>query len=113
MASWYASKRRITVALERPMSVHRNESYTPSELFFDNSLPLVLTHADTALRDVRSDNNGRVWLIDWEFADAYPQWFEYTGIMVCEGWSDTPQTWLWLAPIMAGWYRSQYLFFKS
>jgi aminoglycoside phosphotransferase (APT) family kinase protein len=113
MSSWFASKRRITVALEREISVHRNEAYTPEDLSFDDSMPLVLTHGDIFLRNIRLAKDGTLWLIDWGCAGVYPLWFEYASIMACEGENDPPKTWMQLAPMMAGSYRSQHAFLKG
>jgi hypothetical protein len=113
MSSWFASKRRITMRLEQEIAAHRNEKYKPSIPLFDDSAPLVLTHADISLRNVILDHNGTVWLLDWGQSGAYPKWFEYAGIMAYEDRKETPRTWLWLAPLIAGWYRSQYSFLQE
>ncbi|OBT66617.1 hypothetical protein VE03_03943 [Pseudogymnoascus sp. 23342-1-I1] len=45
---------------------------TPRFAFKD----LVLTHQDIAPRNLILDASGRVWLLDWAFAGAYPGGFE-------------------------------------
>ena len=44
---------------------------------FDDSEPLVLSHLDLNLRNIMIDPEGRVWIIDWEWAGYWPPWFEY------------------------------------
>ncbi|KAL2045452.1 hypothetical protein ABVK25_012096 [Lepraria finkii] len=39
--------------------------------------PLVMCHLDIAPRNLMLDRHGKVWLLDWAFAGAYPEHFEY------------------------------------
>lgn len=41
---------------------------------------LVLTHHDLAPRNLLLDNSGKLWVLDWDFAGWYPQFFEYAAI---------------------------------
>ena len=50
------------------------------DVAFDSSLSLVLNHLDLSPSNIVVDNNSRIWLIDWEHAGFYPQWFEYTAM---------------------------------
>ncbi|KIY69500.1 hypothetical protein CYLTODRAFT_488896 [Cylindrobasidium torrendii FP15055 ss-10] len=53
---------------------------------FDRSEPLVLCHNDLGhLRNIILDKEGRLWLIDWAFAGAYPAQFEYIPF---DAWAD-------------------------
>ena len=81
----------------------------PSQIYFDDSLPLVLTHGDISVYNVRLGTDGKVWLLDWGFAGMYSQWFEYASIMAYND-KDPPRGWLWYAPLIAGWYKSQLSF---
>jgi len=53
MSSWFASKSRITALLIRQRDPNRHEPHATSSLSFDDSMPLVLTHGDISLRNVR------------------------------------------------------------
>ena len=80
------------------------------QVYFDDSLPLVLTHGDISVYNVRLGTDGKVWLLDWGFAGMYPQWFEYASIMAYASSRkdyDPPHGWLWFAPLIAGWYKSE------
>ena len=81
----------------------------PPQVYFDDSLPLVLTHGDISVYNVRLGADGKVWLLDWGFAGMYPQWFEYASIMAYYN-KGSPRGWLWFAPLIAGWYNSQLSF---
>ncbi|KAF8165475.1 kinase-like domain-containing protein [Crassisporium funariophilum] len=47
---------------------------------FDNSEPLVLTHQNLNRRHVIVGEDGRLWIINWEWAGYYPPWFEYVAM---------------------------------
>ncbi|KAJ3557893.1 hypothetical protein NM688_g1226 [Phlebia brevispora] len=113
LSAWYASKRRITIALEKERCAIRKSDYTAPDIHFDNSLPLVLTHGDISQYNVRLGHDGTVWLLDWGRSGVYPQWFEYASIMAYDDFSQrTPRSWLWFAPFIAGWYKSQNYFMQ-
>ncbi|KAH6908537.1 kinase-like protein [Coprinopsis sp. MPI-PUGE-AT-0042] len=45
---------------------------------FDRSYPLVLCHMDLHRHNLMIEKStGRLWVLDWAFAGAYPPWFEY------------------------------------
>ena len=74
-------------------------------------MSLVFTHGDISPANIRLGKDGTVWLIDWERAGAYPQWFEYANMMAYKdrdlsnlGW---PRVMRWFVPLIAGWYRTQ------
>ncbi|KAF8207133.1 hypothetical protein K438DRAFT_2083818 [Mycena galopus ATCC 62051] len=78
-------------------------------------MPLVLTHGDISLTNVRIGRDGTVWLIDWGFSGVYPEWFEYAGMMA---YSEarrpglTPRLWLRLVPLIAGRHHSKQAFME-
>ena len=78
---------------------------------FDSSLPLVLTHLDIHPNNIIIGDDGRVWLIDWEFAGFYPQWFEYASMR--EGWDILGKWGVWILGFMAGFYEKQLRFIAS
>ena len=43
---------------------------------FDASWPLVFTHGDLHLSNIRLGRDSKLYLIDWGLAGLYPQWFE-------------------------------------
>ncbi|KAJ7440797.1 kinase-like domain-containing protein [Mycena galericulata] len=79
LTAWFASKYRITLLLEKQAQVARTPD--PKPYVFDDSMPLVLTHGDISITNVRLGGDGTVWLIDWGFSGVYPEWFEYAGMM--------------------------------
>ena len=78
---------------------------------FDSSLPLVLTHLDIHPNNIIIGDDGRVWLIDWEFAGFYPQWFEYTSMR--DAWDILGKWKVWILGFMAGFYEKQLRFIAS
>ncbi|PCH35668.1 hypothetical protein WOLCODRAFT_145905 [Wolfiporia cocos MD-104 SS10] len=96
LTSWYMHK----------LDVNRRIRKTPVEdVTFDSSLPLVLTHLDLNLRNLIIDHDSRVWLIDWEHAGFYPQWFEYAAML--NGWEMLGRWKGWILGFMAGFYKRQ------
>lgn len=91
----------------------RKAEYTAPDIHFDDSVPLVLTHGDISLYNVRLGYDGTVWLLDWGHSGVYPKWFEYAAIMTYDDRTRrTPHSWLWFAPFIAGWYKSQNYFMQ-
>ncbi|KAL6303483.1 kinase-like domain-containing protein [Sparassis latifolia] len=111
MSAWFARKRWIAVELEWRRD-RRGASSAPSKPHFDDSMPLVLVHGDISLRNVHVGKDGVIWLLDWGFAGAYPPWFEYAGIVAYDisPVRGVPRSWLWLALLVAGWYKPQQSF---
>jgi hypothetical protein len=112
LSAWYDGRRRLTSILSKPYVTEMAGPGAYKELpqvYFDDSLPLVLTHGDISVYNVRLGTDGKVWLLDWGLAGMYPQWFEYASIMAYDH-KDAPRGWLWFAPLIAGWYKSQLLF---
>ncbi|KAF7797551.1 hypothetical protein EIP86_008751 [Pleurotus ostreatoroseus] len=114
LASWFNSKRRISIALSKESHRLRNLKYTPTDPApFDDSAPLVLTHGDISLWNVRIGKDGTVWLLDWGYSGVYPQWFESAGFMAYDDFNKTsPRSWLGFAPLIVGRYKSQNYFIR-
>ena len=113
MSAWFDGRRRLTNLLNQSQASQMPDPSIykePPQIYFDDSLPLVLTHGDISVNNVRLGIDGKVWLLDWDFAGVYPQWFEYASIMAYHHKKVTPRGWLWFAPLIAGWYKSQLLF---
>ena len=50
--------------------------YLSAGAFLGTFTTLVMCHLDLNLRNVVVDKDGKVWLLDWGLAGAYPPWFE-------------------------------------
>jgi hypothetical protein len=109
MSAWFDGRRRLSNLFDQLRLADPSNYKEPPQVRFDDSLPLVLIHGDISVYNVRLGTDGKVWLIDWENAGVYPQWFEYASIMAYKN-KVTPRNWLWFAPLIAGWYKSQLSF---
>lgn len=109
MSTWFDGRRRLTNLFDQLHMADPSNYKEPPQVRFDDSLPLVLTHGDVSVYNVRLGTDGKVWLIDWDNAGVYPQWFEYASIMAYSN-TITPRGWFWYAPLIAGWYKSQFSF---
>ncbi|KIM41957.1 hypothetical protein M413DRAFT_141518 [Hebeloma cylindrosporum] len=112
LTAWYNGRSRLDAILLNPTI--RDLSMIPEPTtFFDDSMPLVFTHGDISPNNIRLGNDGTIWLLDWQMAGAYPQWFEYANMMAYDvdrpgwGWPDGMR---WFIPFIAGWYRRQLSF---
>lgn len=47
---------------------------------FTYSHPFVFTHHDLAPRNIILDPEGQLWIIDWDCAGFYPEFYEYAGM---------------------------------
>ncbi|KAI6105003.1 kinase-like domain-containing protein [Pisolithus thermaeus] len=78
---------------------------------FDDSGPLVLTHQDLNLRNVILGDDGRLWIVDWEWSGYYPPWFEFVATEIqaedqrVSGTDD--KLWKTLIPFICGPYFTQ------
>ena len=96
------------------LDVNRRFAKFPPEseqIVFDSSLPLVFTHLDINPSNIIVGDDSRVWLIDWEFAGFYPQWFEY--VTMRQSWDFLGRWKLWVLGFMAGFYERQLRFIGS
>jgi serine/threonine protein kinase len=110
MTAWYNGRSRLNNILLNP-SIRDLSMIPEPTTFFDDSMPLVFTHGDISPNNIRLGKDGTVWLIDWESAGAYPQWFEYANMMSYgDGDSGWPHGMRWFIPLIAGWYRKQLSF---
>ncbi|KID96048.1 Protein kinase-like domain protein, partial [Metarhizium majus ARSEF 297] len=55
---------------------------------FSGGRPFVFTHHDLSPRNIMLDPSGQLWLIDWDCAGFYPEFFEYAGMhnFIPAGW---------------------------
>ncbi|KAL4254181.1 hypothetical protein ABKN59_004541 [Abortiporus biennis] len=70
---------------------------------FNTSSPLVFTHQDLCLRNIMIGDDAKIYILDWEWAGFYPEWFEYAGMKRRE--DREPRLWRWCIPWMAGFYE--------
>ncbi|KAH7888427.1 kinase-like domain-containing protein [Phlebopus sp. FC_14] len=86
----FSSHQELAAWLNKMLSSSRgSKAHGP---IFESSNPLVFTHQDLAARNVILDDAGCIWVIDWELAGWYPEYFEYACIAadttVPRGWTD-------------------------
>ncbi|KIM36194.1 hypothetical protein M413DRAFT_321342 [Hebeloma cylindrosporum] len=105
MAAWFDKRRFENLAF-----IHMRTGVVAQCPKFDASHPLVLCHMDLHMRNFIVDTRGKLWLIDWESAGAFPAWLEYAQ-MVCWGSpgvraaAQAPKLWTWCTRFMVGDYR--------
>lgn len=68
-----------------------HKRYIPA---FDKSHPLVFCHMDIHVRNLIVGDDGKLWLIDWARAGAFPRWLEFAEAYKWEVNLDRP-SWLW------------------
>ena len=112
MSAWFESKYRITLQLEQKYDPDIAKERLENPLYFDSSMPLVLTHGDISLNNIRLGSDGTLWLMDWGHSGAFPEWFEYSCILAYENNPKTPRAWLRLAPFIAGGHGSKHPFMR-
>jgi len=104
MAAWFDRRRFDTLAF-----VHKRSGKIYQCPKFDASHPLVLCHMDLHMRNLVVDRSGRLWIIDWANAGAFPPWLEYAQMVIWGGAAREearpPKLWLWFARFMVGDYR--------
>jgi len=81
MSSWFR-KYCLTLRLEQSSSSDITQEHSEKPYSFDSSMPLALTHGDISINNIRLGPDGALWLMDWERAGAYPEWFEYSFVWV-------------------------------
>ena len=74
MENWFNHK------LEFCKGAGQADPETPS--FTGLFKPLVLSHMDISPRNLILDKNQDIWFIDWEFAGAYPVYFERAALLM-------------------------------
>ena len=75
LSAWSDGRRRLTNLFNKSHMADPSAYKEPPQVYFDDSLPLVLTHGDINICNVRLGTDGKVWLLDWGRAGMYPQWF--------------------------------------
>lgn len=82
---------------------------------FDKSWPLVLTHGDIHLKNVRMGTDGKLWLLDWGSSGIYPIWFESMNLanQYAHPCPPAPRSFTWFYWLMAGWFPRQARFMDT
>ncbi|KAI0965553.1 ankyrin repeat protein [Xylaria arbuscula] len=77
---------------------------------FSTNDTFVYTHHDLAPRNIMIDSAKQLWLVDWDFAGYYPEYFEHAGMhnFIPQAW-DRFSIWRWrlLTWIACGFYDRQ------
>ncbi|KAF8307440.1 hypothetical protein DL93DRAFT_128155 [Clavulina sp. PMI_390] len=75
----------------------------------DTSAKFVFCHGDLSMNNILLDKNGVVWLLDYDCAGFYPEWFEYIGMLYpTEIKGPTPWLWRFAVPLMTGaWFEHE------
>ncbi len=60
---------------------------------------MVLTHMDLNMRNILVGKDARIWVIDWDRAGFYPEWFEYMNLSFVSMMS-TPISWQHCIPFI-------------
>lgn len=110
LTDWFYGRLRLTFA--QPSCKLRTADAVP----FDDSEPLALVHSDISRNNIILGDDGRLWLIDWEWSGFYPPWFEYVCMMhYCRpGMANTPsRLWNAMIPVMSGFYQAQARFIRQ
>jgi serine/threonine protein kinase len=83
----------------------------PLDARFADSEKLVFTHQDLNLRNLLLGEDGRIWMIDFDSAGLWPEWFEFVAMRLQNrplGFHDSPElesrlSWRAMAPFVCGW----------
>ncbi|KAK7439828.1 hypothetical protein VKT23_017399 [Stygiomarasmius scandens] len=104
LAEWFRGRMRLTLTI--PFLRLRPKDAVP----FDDTQPLTLVHLDINRNNIILGDDGRLWLIDWEWSGFYHRWFEYSSMMCYSTPSiaNAPsRLWNAMIPFMAGFYSAQ------
>jgi hypothetical protein len=75
-----------------------------------DSQPLVLTHGDLSMRNIVLGRDGRLWLIDWEWAGFYPPFCESIATKAAACQDNAPSSWHKYIPLITGsWLKEEEL----
>ncbi|EJU00491.1 hypothetical protein DACRYDRAFT_108558 [Dacryopinax primogenitus] len=67
---WFEHKRALAVDMAKNWFHYElDEKKLPH---FDSSMPLVFTHGDISMHNIRISRDGTVWLLDWGSSGMYP-----------------------------------------
>jgi hypothetical protein len=104
MAGWFDRRRFDVLA-----AIHSASGVVARYPKFTSSHPLTLCHMDLHMRNFVVDAEGRIWIIDWANAGAFPPWLEYAHMAL---WANAardearpPKIWTFFARFMVGDYR--------
>ncbi|KAF9073045.1 hypothetical protein BDP27DRAFT_1417509 [Rhodocollybia butyracea] len=76
-------------------SLDKSEKHT-----IDYTEPMALTHGDISMRNVIVGDDGKLWLVDWEWSAFYPLCFEYIATMGAAMLERAPDSWKKHIPIV-------------
>lgn len=68
----------------------RFKKTSPTTSHFDERWPLVFTHQDLNMGNIMILNDGEIYLLDWDWAGYYPEYFEAMGTA-----RNYHEPWLW------------------
>jgi aminoglycoside phosphotransferase (APT) family kinase protein len=72
------------------------------------SQPLVLNHGDLSMRNIIVGRDGKLWLVDWEWAGFYPPFCESISMKSTALNDDAPSSWLKCIPLITGvWVKEE------
>ncbi|KAJ7635104.1 hypothetical protein FB45DRAFT_1002511 [Roridomyces roridus] len=97
----FASYAELTELLERQRKGLMDPSIPP----MDDSYPLVLTHHDIRPHSLILDDAGTLWMVDWQGAGVYPEWWEGLA-MESQTW-DCDESWAAIVPRICGEYSER------
>ncbi|KAH8696947.1 hypothetical protein GQ44DRAFT_633693 [Phaeosphaeriaceae sp. PMI808] len=74
----FASQHEMELWFDSRLKVCQEYRTAPLDQFsfVDYLRPLVMCHLDVHTHNIIIDDQGRLWLLDWELAGAYPHYFE-------------------------------------
>jgi hypothetical protein len=55
--------------------------------------PLIFTHNHLSMCNILLDDDGQLWIVDWDCAGFYPTWFEYLGMRFAARNALEPSSW--------------------
>ncbi|KAJ7635088.1 kinase-like domain-containing protein [Roridomyces roridus] len=98
----FASYAELTEFFERRRKGLLNGASIPP---MDDSYPLVLTHHDIRLHNLILDDKGTLWMVDWQGAGVYPEWWEALAMAVQA--LDGDELWAAIVPRVCGEYSER------
>ncbi|KAF5331021.1 hypothetical protein D9619_005729 [Psilocybe cf. subviscida] len=94
MARWYQN---------RLLLMQKFRDASPDIAPFDSSAPLAFTHMDIHPLNLIMGNDGQLWMVDWQDAGWYPQWFEGASMHLFGiGRKNVDPSWLKMRPFITG-----------
>lgn len=96
----FASAAELTAFMNGRSHLRYNTPIPPQ---YQREERLVFTHNDINMRNVVLGDDGRVWLIDWDWAGFYPVYFEFFAMMIAAHDIPTetvPRSWRYFIPFI-------------